>query len=152
MSRPALLLSAVALLAAIATPAEAQVPQISKRTFSDGTAKLKVTGTFSLDEEIGINRQASIADEGQTWLQYGSSGSDSANVLVTVQPYEVGISPGKGKQNATAGADNCKGKLVVTAALVTGNYKCTGVTSYDQKTRKMGKVDIEISFTANTAL
>jgi hypothetical protein len=145
------MLCVVSLLAVIASTAAAQVPRISKRTFSEGTARLKVTGTFSLDEEVGINKQASIADEGQTWLQYGSSGSDSANVLVTVQPEEVGISPGKGKQNATAGADHCKGKLVVTASLVTGDYKCTGVTSFDQKTRKMGKVDIEISFTATTA-
>ena len=151
MSSTARRLLAVLVPAIIALPAAAQVPQISQRTFSGGTAKLKITGTFTLNEEVGINKQASIADGGMTWLQYGSSGSDSANVLVTVQPEEVGISPGKGKQNATAGADNCKGKLEVTPALVTGNYKCTGVTSYDQKTRQMGKVDIEISFTANTA-
>jgi hypothetical protein len=141
----------VLFLASVALHAGAQVPQISKRTFSSGTAKLKVTGSFAVDEEIGINKQASIADDGQTWLQYGSSGSDSANVLVTVQPEEVGIGPGKGKDGATAGADLCKGKLVVTPALVTGNYKCTGVTSYNSKTRQMGKIDIEITFTANTA-
>jgi hypothetical protein len=151
MFRPVSFLLAVSLHVVIALPAVAQVPQISKRTFSEGTAKLKITGTFSLNEDIAINKVASIADEGQTWLQYGSSGSDSANVLVTVQPDEVGISPAKGKQTATAGADNCKGKLVVTPALVTGNYKCIGVTSYDQKTRQMGKVDIEITFTATTA-
>ena len=151
MFRPLSFSLAVSLLVVIAFPAGAQVPQISKRTFSDGTARLKISGTFSLNEEIAINKAASIADDGQIWLQYGSSGSDSANVLVTVQPDEVGISPAKGKQTATAGADNCKGKLVVTPALVTGNYKCTGVTSYDQKTRQMGKVDIEISFTATTA-
>ena len=150
MTRPASLLSVVVALA-IAQPAAAQVPQISKRTFSGGTAKLKVTGSFVIDQEIGINKQASIADEGQTWLQYGSSGSDSANVLVTVQPEEVAIGPGKGKDGATAGADQCKGKLVVTAALLTGNYKCTGVTSYNSKTHKMGTIDIEVSFTANTA-
>lgn len=152
MANPArVLLSGLFLAAMLAEPAAAQVPQISKRTFSGGSAKLKVTGSFVIDEEIGINKQASIADEGQTWLQYGSSGSDSANVLVTVQPDEVAIGPGKGKQGATAGADQCKGKLVVTQALVTGNYKCTGVTSYNSKTRQMGTIDIEITFTANTA-
>ena len=151
MARPARSLLAVLCLALAALPVAAQVPTISKRTFSGGTARLKVTGTWSLNEEVQINKEASIADDGQTWLQYGSSGSDSANVLVTVQPEEVGISPAKGKQTATAGAEQCKGKLTVTAAVVTGNYKCTGVTSYDQKTRQMGKVDIEISFTADTA-
>ena len=150
MFRPVRFLLAV-LPFAIVSSALAQIPQISKRTFSGGTAKLKVTGSFVIDEEIGINKQASIADEGQTWLQYGSSGADSANVLVTVQPEEVGIGPGKGKDGATAGAEQCKGKLVVTAALVTGSYKCTGVTSFNSKTRKMGTIDIEITFTANTA-
>jgi len=151
MFRPVSVLLAASILVMNARPVEAQVPQISKRTFSAGSAKLKVTGSFAIDEEIAINKQASIADEGQTWLQYGSSGSDSANVLVTVQPDEVGIGPGKGKQGATAGADQCKGKLVVTPALVSGNYKCTGVTSYNSKTRQMGTIDIEITFSANTA-
>ena len=67
MFRPVSFLLAVSLLVVIALPAVAQVPQISKRTFSGGTAKLKVTGSFAVDEEIGINKQASIADDGQTW-------------------------------------------------------------------------------------
>jgi hypothetical protein len=150
MARSNRSLLAATFLLTMSLPVVAQVPKISNRTFTSGTATLKVTGTWTLSEDVEINKPASIADGEMTWLQYGSSGSDSANVLVTVQPEEVGISPAKGKQTATAGADNCKGKLEVTPSLVTGNYKCTGVTSYDQKTRKMGTVDIEISFTARS--
>ena len=140
------------LLFTLAVHSEAQAPpKISTRTYTSGTAKLKVTGTWTVNEDVGINKPASISDDGHTWLQYGSSGSDSANVTVTVDTYEVGITPGKGKQTATAGADNCKGKIDVTPTLVSGNYKCTGVTSYNQTTRQMGKVDIEISFTAQSS-
>lgn len=129
---------------------QSKPPVISQRTFVSGTAKLKVTGSFTINEDVDINKQASIADGEYTWLQYGSSGSDSANVLITVGADEVGIGPGKGKNGATAGADLCKGKLDVSRTMVSGTYKCTGVTSYNSSTRKMGEVDIEVSFTAKS--
>ena len=130
-------------------------PTISSRQFVSGSAKVSVKGAFEINQEVAINTQASMGDPEQTWLQYGASGSDSPNALITFQPTEVGISVGKGKFTATAGivtgeTPQCSGKVDVTATLVAGFYTCTGVTSYNPTTSKMGKVDIEIRFTAKS--
>jgi hypothetical protein len=44
----------------------------------------------------------------------------------------------------------CTGKSDVTPTLVSGRYVCTGLTSYDPATGKMGKVNVEVVFTAKT--
>jgi hypothetical protein len=51
----------------------------------------------------------------------------------------------RGKLTATAGITPgekslCTGKVEVTAKLISGQYTCKGVTSYDPATSKMGKV------------
>ena len=141
-------------LAAFSSPAVAQdaanVPTISKRTFVSGSAKVKVTGSFQIDDEVAINVPASIADDGMTWLQYGASGSEPPNALITFQQDGFGINVSRGKRTAQAEPEHCKGKTEVTANLISGQYTCTGVVSYDAATRQMGKVNIEIRFTAKT--
>ncbi|HEV8362278.1 MAG TPA: hypothetical protein VGQ52_02070 [Gemmatimonadaceae bacterium] len=49
-------------------------PPISKREFVGGSVKVKVTGTFTIDEEVQINTKASIGGGDMTWLQHGASG------------------------------------------------------------------------------
>ena len=60
---------------------------------------------------------------------------------------------GKGKAQVTAGiiegdTPQCTGATEVTPSSVSGQYKCLGATSYDRGTGKMGKVDVEVRFTA----
>ena len=131
-------------------------PVISARQFTAGTAKLIVTGSFSINADVPINAQASFGDGEATWLQFGASGSDQPNVLITYgDTKEIGITVGRGKLIATGGimpgeTSQCSGKAEVTAKLITGRYTCRGVSSFDPATKKMGKVDIEITFTAKS--
>jgi hypothetical protein len=154
--RRALLLSGCALAwLAIATPARSQgaakVPVVSGRSYVGGSAKVTVTGSFQFDADIAINTKASFGDGEMTWLQFGVSGSEPPEALITVSTEEVGISIGRGKQVATVGADACTGKMEVTATLVTGHYTCLGVPSHDPAAGlKLGKVNIEIRFTAKS--
>ena len=160
--RRVLFLSSVAAaglaLAVLASPAGGQtgrVPTISSRQFVGGSAKVTVSGSVQIDQEVAINTQASFGDGEMTWLQFGASGSEAPNVLITYQPGEVGIIVGRGKSTATAGIitgedPQCSGKADVTATSVSGHYTCVGVVSYDPATSKMGKVDIEIHFTAKS--
>jgi len=143
----------------VATPVYAQqsaYPPISAREFASGSVKVKVTGTFAIDQEIQINTKASIGGGDMTWLQYGASGSADGDALITfTETKEVGIMVGTGKQTATAGVTPgekslCTGKVEVAAKLIAGHYTCKGVTSYDPKTFKMGKVDIDVEFTAKS--
>jgi hypothetical protein len=93
-------------LAAHASPAGGQsdkIPTISARQYVGGSAKVTVTGTVKIDQDVAINTQASISDGEMTWLQFGVSGSEAPNALITYQPGEVGITVGKGKFIATAG-------------------------------------------------
>jgi hypothetical protein len=131
-------------------------PPISARQFTDGSIKVKVTGSEKIDEEIPINPQASIGDGEVTWLQYGASGSESPNSLITFgQTGEVGVSVGKGKFSITAGVTpgekpQCEGKTEVAPGLITGSYTCLGVTSYDGASGTMGKADVIVAFTAKS--
>jgi hypothetical protein len=144
-----LLAFASAWLAATADAA-GKIPVISERNYAAGSAHVVVTGSFKFAADIALNFQASISDGESTWLQYGASGSDAPNALLTVSPTEIGIIVGQGKPTATAGSDTCQGKLDVTAALVSGHYVCKGVASYDPRSGQMGTVNIDISLTATT--
>jgi hypothetical protein len=115
-----------------------------------GSAKVTVTGSFQFNEDIPINTQASYSDGEMTWLQYGASGSEAPNALVTVSRDEVGINVGRGKQTATIGAENCSGDMEVTGNSITGHFKCPNVTSYDPVSGQMGTVNIEVNLAATS--
>lgn len=151
-------LAAVLGLAVLASPLPAQVfPTISARSYIDGTAKVVVTGSFTISNDIAINKQASFGDGEMTWIQFGVSGGEEPNALITYNAAskEVGFIFGRGKKTTTAGImegepSPCSGKTEVAAKLVSGHYVCKGVTSYDPSTGQMGRVDIEITFTAKS--
>jgi hypothetical protein len=143
----------------LAIPVRAQVsayPPISAREFVSGSVKVKVTGAFTIDQEIQINTKASIGGGDMTWLQYGASGSAEPNALITfTETKEVGINVAKGSLTSIAGItpgekSQCSGKVEVTAKLISGHYTCKGVTSYDPKTFKMSTVDVDVVFDAKS--
>ena len=125
------------------------VPAISGRSFTTGSATVTVTGTFEVQAEIPINDKASFGDGEMTWVQFGASGATEPNALITYGQ-EVGITVGRGPNAVTAGEENCTGEATVTASSITGHYTCSGVTSYDSATRKMGKVNLDIRFSAKS--
>jgi hypothetical protein len=141
---------AVALFGSAAVHADGKIPVVSARTYIAGSAAVTVTGAFQVNADIPINTKASFSDGEMTWLQFGDSGSADPNMLLTVSPYEVGFGVAKGRQIATAGADDCTGDIVVTGVSIIGKYSCKGVTSYDPSTGQQGKVDIEIKLTAQS--
>jgi hypothetical protein len=146
------------LLAGFAAPMAAQdgrPPAISQRQFSGGSARVTVTGSFTIDQEIPINTQASFGDGESTWLQFGASGAAEPNILVTYgETGETGIIAGKGKSSATGGImpgekSDCAGTVKVTPTLVSGEYTCRGITSYEPG-KGMGTVEIKVAFTASS--
>jgi hypothetical protein len=149
------LVFSVVLLPSSAGAQTSGFPTISTRQYSGGSAKVTVSGSATIDEEIPLNSQASYSDGEMTWLQFGVSGSDTPNLLITYgENKEIGISVGKGKLIATGGIiqgekSQCSGKAQVTESEVTGDYTCAGVASYDPG-KQMGKVDIKVRFTAKS--
>jgi hypothetical protein len=132
-----------------------KIPSISARQYTGGSAKVTVTGAVKFDQEVPINTQASVSDGEMTWLQFGASGSEEPNALITYQPSEVGITVGRGKFITTAGNTSgekpkCPGTVEVTGSLITGHYTCPGATTYDAATGKIATVDIDIRFTAKS--
>jgi len=154
MCRALLLSSLAAGMALIGSPANAQapgkVPAISKRMYVSGSARVTATGGFQVDQEIEINKMASFSDGEMTWLQYGNSGAEEPNALITFTEGEYGINVGRGKRTVIAEPEHCKGKTEVTATSVTGDYNCVGVVSYDAASGKMAQVDIKIRFSAKS--
>jgi hypothetical protein len=125
-------------------------PVIGARSYVSGSARIQVTGSFQINEDVAINKQASFSDGEMTWLQFGVSGAETPNALLTVSPDEVGITVSRGKWLATAGAEACTGKMVVTAVSVLGRYSCPGVTAHNPGVAGLGKVDIEFAFTTGS--
>jgi hypothetical protein len=151
----ALLLSTAA-FASSASGQSSEPPKVSARTFTAGSAAVSVTGEISFTQDIALNIPASISDGGMTWIQYGVSGGAEPNLLITYgETGEVGIGVGRGKFGATAGVmpgetPQCSGGSEVTQTLVSGHYTCPDIVSYDPGTGKMGKVKIEVRFTAQS--
>lgn len=141
---------AATVLGATVVNAASSIPVISPRSYVGGSAKVTVSGSFQINADIPINKQASMSDGEMTWLQYGVSGAAEPNMLLTVSSYEVGFGVARGKAIATAGAENCTGDMVVGPQQVHGKYSCKDVTSYDPSTGQMGTVDIEIQFVATS--
>ena len=127
---------------------------ISKRLYTSGSAKTKVTGFFEVNATQQINVPASITDDGHTWIQYGVSGAQELNVLFTnaEDMAENGVTIGVGPNSVTATSTSgeCRTTFDVQPATITGHYSCTGSTGYNNKTGQMGKVDIEVDFNAGS--
>jgi len=127
---------------------------ISNRTYTSGSVHAKVTGFFAADGSQDLNKPASITDDGHTWLQYGASGAPELNVLFTNDESmaENGVNIGIGPYTVTATSTSgeCKTKFDVAPATVSGHYSCTGSTGYDKNSGQMGKVDIEVDFSAGS--
>lgn len=152
-----LLLASIGVLVLGARPAAAQAyPPISARQFKSGSVKIVVTGSFSINADVPINAQASIGDGDMTWLQFGVSGSNAPEALITYgDNKETGITVGSGKQVATGGMmpgekPTCTGSVQVTATLISGHYVCKGLSSHNSSTGSLGKVDVEVTFTARS--
>jgi hypothetical protein len=130
-------------------------PDISQRSYATGSAKVTVTGSVKIDEEIPINAPASYSDGEVSWLQYGASGAPEPNLLITYgQGREIGISVGKGRFIATGGImegekSQCSGTVTVQKSSIVGEYTCAGIVSHDPATG-LGKVDIKVKFTAGS--
>lgn len=145
-------------LAAFTIPAGAQkhYPTISARQFTSGSVHIKVTGAFSLDQDVKINTAASVGDGEMTWLQFGASGGAQPNATITfTDGGEVGIVVAQGTVQGVAGIGGnekpwCTGKLDVADKLITGTYTCADAASYDRASGRMGKVNIEVKITAGS--
>lgn len=127
---------------------------ISPRTYTGGSVKAKVTGFFEVDGTQQLNLPASLTDDDQTWLQYGVSGSPELDVLFTnsqsMAEHSVTIGLGPNTVTATSTSGECRTHIDVQAAQVSGHYSCTGSTGYNSQTGQMGKVDIEVEFSAGS--
>ncbi|MEO6058039.1 MAG: hypothetical protein ABIQ49_14520 [Gemmatimonadales bacterium] len=143
------------LLASAALAQTSGFPTISERQFTGGSAIVTVTGSTKMSQTIPLNTKASYGDGEVTWLQFGESGSDEGDALITYgEGKEIGMSVGKGKFIATGGIapgekSLCSGKVKATGVLVAGEYTCTGVTS-KMHDGTLGKVDYQIKFTAKS--
>jgi hypothetical protein len=130
-------------------------PIISQRQYTGGSAKVTVSGSAKIDADIPINTQASYSDGEMTWLQFGASGSEEPNALITYTDIkEIGITVGQGKLTVVGGItpgekSQCSGKVKVTETEVSGEYTCAGVATHDPAAG-MGKADVKVSFIAKS--
>jgi hypothetical protein len=126
------------------------IPTISARSFTGGSAQVHVSGMFTIDQDIAINTAASYGAGDFTWLQYGDSGAETPNALITFGDGDSGALVGLGSVSATGTSAECTWDVAVTDTSVSGTYSCTGVTGYNPDDGSTGTIDIEIAFTADS--
>ena len=125
---------------------------ISNRTYTAGTAQVKLSGFVESNGSQTLNLPASISDAGHTWLQYGVSGSQELDVLFTndEELVESGVTIGVGPRTVTVVSGDCQTKFDVTPTTVTGHFSCPKSTGYDPKSGQMGDVSVEVDFNATS--
>lgn len=129
---------------------DVEIPDVSDRTYTAGYSQLKVSGHFDIDASPALDTVASITSGGYTWIQYGTSGSDTPNATVTIGSGDIGISVAVGRYVATGTTTECTMTTTVTDTKVSGQFKCPKVTGYNQADGSMGDVTIEIDFEATS--
>ncbi len=140
---------------ALARAQTTDFPTISQRQYTGGSARVTVSGSGTIDQEIPLNAAASYSDGEVTWLQFGISGSETPNSLITYgEMKEIGIAVSKGKFIATGGImpgekTECSGTVEVSETEISGDYTCSGVVSHDP-VGGTGKVDMKVRFTAKS--
>lgn len=127
-----------------------EIPVVSARTYKAGYMNLKVSGFFDIDASPALDTVASISDGGYTWIQYGKSGEAPPAATVTIGNGDIGISVGVGRFVATGTTIECEITTEVTPSKVSGHYSCPKVAGYNQETRQMGDVKIEVDFEATS--
>jgi hypothetical protein len=131
-----------------------EVVRISPRTYKAGSATVRVSGFFTANGSSQLNIPASTTADGSTWLQYGASGAQELNVLITnsEDSGENGVNVGVGSYTVTGTntSGECQPRFEVTPTKVTGHYQCKGSAGYDKSTGKMGNVDVEVDFDASS--
>jgi hypothetical protein len=138
-----------------------QIPAISDRTFTGGTAHVRVTGSFAIDKDLPLTLNGVSwvsADIGSTHLWFGTPPTtanlhnESDNVEMTFDNAAGSvITPATGPWSALAGSDGCTTFSVqVTPTLVSGQISCKGVAAGDSVAGTTGSVDIEITFSATS--
>lgn len=128
----------------------ADVPTISKRTYTAGSAQMKVSGFFEINADQDLNKVASLSDGEYTWLQYGDSGAQTANATITFGEGDSGVTVGVGPYSATGTSTDCSKKVDVTGTTISGHFSCAGVTGYNKDAGNMGTVNMEIDFAASS--
>ena len=127
---------------------------ISSRTYAGGSTQARVSGFFEVNGSQDLNKPASITDDGHTWLQYGVSGAQELDVLFTnsEEMVENGVIIGLGPYTVTVTSTSgeCRTKIDVTPATVSGHFSCPEATGYNKDTGQMGKVSIEVDFNASS--
>lgn len=126
------------------------VPTISTRFFVGGSAHVSVSGHFDIDADVAMNTSASYADGEMTWLQYGDSGSDAPNVLITFGGGDSGVGPALGTYTAIGSSAECSVDVEVTDTSVSGHFSCPEVTAYNSADGSLGTVAIEVDYTADS--
>ena len=150
-------LAATCLLGPVRTIGKGQaspIPTISNRQFTGGSAKVKVTGSSQIDADVPINTQASISNDGHVWIQYGASGAPTPNLLDHRARRRAWIRRGQGqihrhrqyhggRRGPMLGQDRCDAHWCLGTIPVRGS-------SPTMPRRAMGKVNIEVTFTATS--
>jgi hypothetical protein len=138
-----------------------KIPAISDRTFTGGTAHVRVTGSFAIDKDLPLTLNGVSwvsADIGATHLWFGTPPTtdnlhnEADNVEMTFDNVAGSvITPATGPWSALAGSDSCTTFSVqATPTLVSGQISCKGVTAGDSVAGTTGSVDIEITFSATS--
>lgn len=110
-----------------ADPNGDNIPQISNRWYSSGSASTTVGGgPFVLNGPIQIDTHASYTQDGLSWISFiDNSNPDAGEILIALGEPENTVTVAHGNTSVIIGTDDeCKFDIKVTDGSVSGTVKC----------------------------
>jgi hypothetical protein len=130
-----------------------EVPVISARDYSGGSAPVTVTGSFSFDSTVALDTPATFSDGTQTSLSYAYN-LESGGILLAFSDLDgaegLGLNVAVGPWIATYMGQGCSWEIEVTAVRVSGNISCTDIPATNQDDGTTGTIDVELDFSADS--
>jgi hypothetical protein len=141
---------------AATTPAPGgnEIPVISVRTFTGGSATVDVSGSFVLHSTLALTDLAFDSSDGvETTLSYEFN-RDSGGISLGFSHREgadgLGLNINLGTWMATYLGSDCTWQVEVTSSTVSGHISCHDISAVNSSDETQGSVDIELDFTADS--
>jgi hypothetical protein len=131
-----------------------EIPVISERVFSGGSATVDVSGSFELHSTLALTDLALDSSDGvETSLSYEFN-RDSGGVSLGFSHREgadgLGLNVNLGPWMATYLGADCSWQVEVTSSTVSGHISCHDISAVNSDDETQGSVDIELDFTADS--
>ena len=132
-------------------PAGHQIPLVSPRIYTTGSAQATVVGSFQFSDQIEIDPHASYTTpNGESWISFIDWGNpDAGEILVVFNEPENSVTVTEGTTVAMGRDDACNFDIQVMPSSVSGSVSCASVEVM-REGQSSGTSSIQLQFSTTS--